>query len=87
MIKIIDENMTHDEFMKKHGIKEISPGLGFSEQEKKYYGFSHRAIYGFGIGFVVKKGMCGANSIGVGFKCKTLDDCKMVAQKFADSVS
>lgn len=33
--------------------------IGFNEEEQKWYGWSHRAIYGFGIGSVVKKGDCG----------------------------
>jgi len=32
--------------------------IGFCEKEQKWYGWSHRAIYGFGIGSVVKKGDC-----------------------------
>lgn len=32
--------------------------IGFNEKEQKWYGWSHRAIYGFGIGSVVKKGDC-----------------------------
>ena len=31
--------------------------IGFCEDEQKWYGWSHRAIYGFGIGSEVKKGM------------------------------
>lgn len=30
--------------------------IGFCENENKWYGWSHRAIYGFGIGSVTKKG-------------------------------
>lgn len=33
--------------------------IGFSPIEKKWYGWSHRAIYGFGIGSECKKGNCG----------------------------
>jgi hypothetical protein len=33
--------------------------IGFCEAEQKWYGWSHRAIYGFGIGSTVKKGDCG----------------------------
>lgn len=32
--------------------------IGYSEKEQKWYGWSHRAIYGFGIGSTVKKGDC-----------------------------
>ena len=33
--------------------------IGFNPVEQKWYGWSHRAIYGFGIGSEVKKGHCG----------------------------
>lgn len=33
--------------------------IGFNPIERKWYGWSHRAIYGFGIGSEVKKGHCG----------------------------
>lgn len=33
--------------------------IGFCEKEQKWYGFSHRAVYGFGIGSRIKKGDCG----------------------------
>ena len=32
--------------------------IGFCEKEQKWYGWSHRALYGFGIGSQVKKGDC-----------------------------
>lgn len=32
--------------------------IGFCASEQKWYGWSHRAIYGFGIGGAVKKGDC-----------------------------
>ena len=38
----------------KHNICSI----GFCEKEQKWYGWSHRAMYGFGIGAEVKKGDC-----------------------------
>jgi hypothetical protein len=33
--------------------------IGFNDKENKWYGWSHRAIYGFGIGSEVKIGSCG----------------------------
>lgn len=33
--------------------------IGFCEKEQKWYGWSHRAFYGFGIGSKVEKGDCG----------------------------
>lgn len=32
--------------------------IGYSPRENKWYGWSHRAIYGFGVGSRVKKGDC-----------------------------
>lgn len=32
--------------------------IGFCEREQKWYGWSHRAIFGFGIGSTVKPGDC-----------------------------
>ena len=77
--------------------------IGFNDQEQKWYGWSHRAMCGFGIGHVVKEGNCEATTgwteeyikehpeenlgMPVGFECKTLDDCKKCAMAFADSVS
>jgi len=49
------------DFKEKHGIKGIShphASIGFSEKEQKWYGWSHRAIAGFGIGSTVKRGDC-----------------------------
>lgn len=36
----------------------VEHGIGFNPTEQKWYGWSHRAIYGFGIGSKVKKGDC-----------------------------
>ena len=33
--------------------------IGFCDKEQKWYGWSHRAMFGFGIGSMVKKGNCG----------------------------
>lgn len=77
--------------------------IGFCEREQKWYGWSHRAIYGFGIGDEVKEGDC-TNSSGfieeylkehpeedlslpVGFIAKDLIDAKRMAIAFASSVS
>jgi len=49
----------------KRGIKpqKIDPScnicsIGFCEREQKWYGWSHRAIFGFGIGSMAKEGDC-----------------------------
>lgn len=38
--------------------EQLTHGVGFSPKDKKWYGWSHRAIYGFGIGSTCKKGDC-----------------------------
>lgn len=55
-------------FLLKYGITEqVQDGygnpttccIGFNPKESKWYGWSHRAIYGFGIGSEIKQGDCG----------------------------
>jgi len=56
-------------FLLKFGITELlqskdrvvgnSVNLGFNPEEQKWYGWSHRALYGFGKGSICKKGDCG----------------------------
>ncbi len=76
--------------------------IGFSTREQKWYGWSHRAIYGFAVGDIVKEGDCCAssgwtdeylaehpdedNSLPVGFTASNLDDAKRMAVAFAESV-
>lgn len=47
------------DFKEKHGIMQVKSGVGFSEKEQKWYGWSHRAYYGFGIGSKIKPGDIG----------------------------
>ncbi|MBU2060083.1 MAG: hypothetical protein KKB38_20425 [Gammaproteobacteria bacterium] len=77
--------------------------IGFCEKEQKWYGWSHRAIYGFSVGDVVKRGDCTASSgytdeylaehpeddtsLPIGFKAKDVIDVKRMAMAFAASVS
>jgi len=95
--------------IKKRGIKpELASlddkvcSIGFCEKEQKWYGWSHRAIYGFGVGSEVKEGDCCATSgwteeylkdhpeadlsLPVGFIARNLIDAKRMAIAFADSV-
>lgn len=78
----------------KKGIKpEVIQGnsvcsIGFCAKEQKWYGWSHRAIYGFKIGDVTRKGQCGVPEyIEAGFKAQTLGDAMKIAIAFAKSVS
>jgi len=76
--------------------------IGKSTKDGKWYGWSHRAMYGFKIGDVVEEGSCCASSgwteeylkdhpdeivLPVGFTAKTEEDCKRMAKAFASSVS
>ena len=77
--------------------------IGKSLKDGKWYGWSHRAIYGFKIGDEVKEGDCCATSgwtkdylkehpeedksLLIGFIAKTEEDCKRMAIAFAESVS
>lgn len=77
--------------------------IGKSIIDGKWYGWSHRAIFGFEVGDVVKEGDCTASSgftdeylaehpeesrhLPVGFKAETEADAKKMAIAFADSVS
>lgn len=77
--------------------------IGFSEREGKWYGWSHRAVYGFKVGDTVKEGDCTAEegyieeyledhpeerrALPVGFEAKTMDDARQMAVAFAASVS
>lgn len=38
--------------------KELTHGVGFSPKDNKWYGWSHRAIYGFSVGSTCKEGDC-----------------------------
>jgi hypothetical protein len=84
---------------KKKGLRDLQKiksehcvcSLGWNESEQKWYGWSHRAIYGFGIGSKVKKGDCGYRPTD---KNDFLDDCirfwtgdthKDVVAKFVDN--
>jgi hypothetical protein len=42
-----------DKFKKKHDIKAEKGAIGFSKKENKWYGWSHRAVAGFGIGDMI----------------------------------
>jgi len=77
--------------------------IGFCATEGKWYGWSHRAIFGFGVGATVKEGDCTASSgwtedylkehpeedlsLPIGFTVKNLADAKRMSIAFASSVS
>lgn len=70
--------------------------IGFSHKDQKWYGWSHRAMHGFGIGDIARHGDCVCSksldpasdvSVPAGFEAKTINDAKRMAIAFADSVS
>jgi len=97
-------------FWKRYGITKFEKtepdncvcSIGFSPRQKKWYGWSHRAIFGYRVGHVVKEGDLTATSgwteeylkthtddkpMPVGFKVMNLKDAKRCAIAFAASVS
>lgn len=66
-------NKTASRLCRRYKLSKFEPAgsgniasIGFSEAEQKWYGWSHRAIYGFGIGSTVKRGDCAYNPINKG---------------------
>lgn len=93
------------DLVKRYGLTEFAKAypegqmlnVGFSPSRQKWYGWSHRAVAGFGIGDTIKKGDVIApdpdypalrgESLPLGFTAKTLDDAKRMAMAFANAVS
>ena len=100
MIKILEnlyeskkEKSSLEKYFDKHEIKPegdiYKNSIGFSEKEQKWYGWSHRAIFGFELGHECIDGDLGVGdgyTFKPGDKLKTLDDCKQMAKDFAKSV-
>ena len=77
--------------------------IGFSEEDQKWYGWSHRAMHGFAVGDVVEKGdLCNSSgwtdeylaehpeedsALPAGFTAKSLSDARRMAVAFAEAVS
>lgn len=69
--------------------------MGYSPSRRKWYGWSHRAVAGFGVGSTVRKGdviadtseFAGPTSLPVGFTAKTLADARRMAAAFAMAVA
>ena len=82
-----------DKFKEKRGIGATQDGTAFSEKEQKWYGWSHRAINGFGVGDKITKGHVlldeppnDRNKYKVGQACKTLEEAKQWAKDFGEAV-
>jgi len=59
--------------------------IGFSPKGNAWYGWSHRAIFGFTVGHKVTYEQCGYK--GEEWTAKTLEDAKQMAIDFAEGVS
>ena len=61
--------------------------IGFSATDGRWYGWSHRAICGFGVGDTVSRGDCTEEYLPLGYTATTTDECREMAAAFARSVS
>jgi hypothetical protein len=88
-VVLLKENQ--EKIVKQHSLTQVKDGIGFSEKEKKWYGWSHRAICGFGIGDKIFEEDFGDDNTEYskhGKKdIKNLEDAKQSAINFSDYVS
>ena len=80
-----------DRLGKKYGITKFSGSTGLNEKTGTWYGWSHRAIFGFKVGdkiFEANFGDDNTNFAKHGKKpIKTLGDAKLAAKRFSEHVS
>lgn len=60
--------------------------VGYSPTRQKWYGWSHRAIFGFGVGYEVKEGDITEGRYPPGYVVRTFDDARKMAEAFAEGV-
>lgn len=97
VVESSDEQSPMQKFFDKHGIdpQKIDSShnvdsIGWSEKEQKWYGWSHRAIYGFKIGDKSSQGKVGYQTLkdkGWPTEAKTKEDCKKMAIAFVEEIS
>jgi hypothetical protein len=63
--------------------------VGYSPKDGKWYGWSHRAIFGFAPGDVIDDPdhICHHEGVPVGYKAEHYQDAFFLACKFADGVA
>lgn len=72
----------------RFGVTVFEPGaIGFSPTRQKWYGWSHRAVAGFGVGSKVRPGDVLARHFPEGYTAASLADAKRMAAAFAEDVS
>jgi len=77
------ENDSLFEYLAEHEVVEdLTTGVGFSPKENKWYGWSHRAIYGFTIGSTCIKGSTHYTEERGEWVAKTMEDAKQMAIDF-----
>lgn len=75
-------------FLAEYDISEqLTHGVGFSPTNNKWYGWSHRAIYGFSVGSTCKKGDCHYTPEKGEWVAQTMEDAKQMAIDFNEGVS
>lgn len=92
-----DEQSPLQKFFDKHGIEPQKidsihnmNSIGWSEKEQKWYGWSHRAIYGFKIGDKSGPGKVGYQTLKYKewpTEANTKEDCKKMAIAFAEEIA
>jgi len=65
----------------------LTVGMGFSPTKGKWYGWSHRAIYGFCIGSTCSKGDAHYTKSKGAWTAETMLEAKQMATDFSDGVS
>lgn len=87
------------DMLEEAGGSDKTAGVKFDKDKQKWFGWSHRGKAGFGVGSVVKKGDViedesegekfykDGKGFKAGFKAKTLEDAKKMAELYAERVS
>ena len=95
----IGDSRTARNLCVKRGLRQIQKtnpnhcvaSIGFDEKEQKWYGWSHRAIFGFKVGDSIFEARYGNDKTNFSKhgkkKIKTLKDAKLAAKRFSAYVS
>jgi len=75
-------------WLAKHEVTDcLTHGVGYSKKEHKWFGWSHRAAYGFDVGSTCKDGDCHYTEERGEWAAKTMDDARQMAIDFCKGVS
>lgn len=93
------EEEAESQWYEEAGGSDKTAGVKFDKDKQKWFGWSHRGKAGFGVGSVVKKGDViedesegekfykDGKGFKAGFKAKTLEDAKKMAELYAERMS